>query len=361
MLGDDCKLGLWGCQVGLVLAVSLGVAQADAAEARTAEIRRAVKSLKRLERTCIEYAGRNPHKLLDAMVLEAVRLYEGAKYAPALDSILLGAAMYPKGAPRTYYGLQPGMVEIALRMPTDDEAALLPLDPKKYSWVMVAVANLSGVKLELGAMRAAVERDGFPVKDAAGRPVRSLAPEDGALKELLGARVLLLAPPPVNQGETATFPVVFPAFESWTEIRFVDDVNKIQASVKDYAAAWKNRGRYLRACRLVAKRRGGAPSVAKPGPGGRPKPRPAPEVEYVLVGSIKNEISAGQYGATLVEPLMAKRHRRFYVRRRNVNLAELRPVGETIMQLVTAGYKPKAGDKIYVRRAPKQAAARGLK
>ena len=328
--------------------------QAHAAEAGTGEIRGAVKTLKRLERTCVEYSGRNPHKLLDAMVLEAVRLYEAAKYDPALDSILLAAAMYPKGAPRTYYGLQPGMVEIALRMPTREEAALLPLDPKKYSWAMVAVGNLSGVKLELGAMRAAVERDGRPLKDAAGKPVESLTPEDPTLKELLGARARVLAPPAINQGETATFPIVFPAFEGWTEIRFVDDVNKIQTPVKDYSAIGKHRGRYLQARRLLAKHRARTPKVVEPEPDDdQPKPPPPPKIDYVLVGFIKNEISAGQYGVTLVEPLVAKLYRKFYIRRRNRNLAELRSVGETIMRLVTTRYKPKTGEGIYVRRAPK--------
>ena len=340
------------CQVAIALTSVVVAAAADAEE--TGDVRQAVKRLERLERTCAEYAGPNAHKLINAMMREAVRLYEGAKYDPALDSILLASAMLQPGAPRTYYGIQPAMVEIILRWPPKEEAVLLPLDSGKHTWVMVAVTNVSGVRLSLTGMRAVVERAGVPVKDNAGREIESLSPGDPATKTLLGADAVRLAPPAVDPGKTVTFPAVFSTFDRWTEIRFLEEQNKINAPVRNYTAIRANLGRTLRARKRAAAYRA---KLAKRAPS-KPEagdPATTPEGAYLLIGYIRNEVSVGKYGIQLVERELAKKHKTFYLRKNDVNKAELRPIGSgTIAELTTTTYKPKQGDGVYVlRKIPK--------
>lgn len=307
--------------------------------------------LERLERTCLEYSGPNIHKLLNAMTLEAVRLYETAKYDPAVDSILMAAAMHPESVPQTYYGLQPGLVEVALRWPSKEEAGLLPLDDREYTWVMVAIANLSGAKLDLAFLRAEVFRDGRPVTDASGQPVKSISPNDTELIRQLGDVARELRPGTTNPGETTSFPLVFPGFKRWTEIRFIDETNKINMSVRNYAEVAANVARYLRARKLAAERQRDEQPKPAPAEEGVP-PRPEPE-EYILVGYIRNEISAGKYGIRLIAAEVARRHERLYVRVRGQNVAELRASSpqRTIADLVEYDDKPKPGDGVYVRRS----------
>lgn len=346
----DCMVARAVCQALLAVAASIVAANAGAAEWDAERTRQAVKMVERLERTCVEYSGPNTHKLLNAMVLEAVRLYETAKYDPAIDSILLASAMYPEGTPRTYYGLQPGLVEIALRWPCKDEARLLALDPRDHTWVMVALANLSGVKLDLGLLRAEVFRDGRPATDAGGRPVRSIPSTDPDLIRQVGDASRELRPGAVNPGETTTFPMVFPVFKEWTEIQFIDETNKIDVAVRNYAEMAANVTRYLRARKLAAERRRDAQPAQTPSGGTGPKTE---SEEYALVGYIRNEISAGKYGIRLIAAELAKKHTRFYVRIRGQNLAELRSASpqRTIADAVDSDYKPRPGDGVYVRRA----------
>ena len=347
MVALNCRVVFRACQAALVVALCSAVLRAAGAEAGGADVPRAVKMLKRLENTCKGYHGANAHKLLDAMKLEAVRLYQEAKYDPALDAILLACAMYPAGSDQTYYGLQPGMVEIALRWPSKADAKLLALDAKQYRWAMVAVANLSGVKLDLAAMQAMVSQNSRAVTDASGKPTGSLIPNDPALKRVLGARLGLLARPTVNQGDTATFPVVFPSFGQWTDIRFVEEENKIDVVVTNYASVLRNLGRYRQARQIAAQHRGKRDATSSTGPttGGEAQPK---RPSYVLVGYIRNVISSGQYGIRIVDAGLAKKHSKLFVRLGNKNIAELRRMGSgTIAQVVRAEYEPRKGDGVY--------------
>jgi hypothetical protein len=216
---------------------------------------------------------------------------------------------------------------------------------------MVAVANLSGVRLDLRALRAAIKFDGDPVKDADGKPVVSLDPLHPDLKRALGAKVRLLQPPAVNQGETATFPVVFPAFLRWTQIRFVDELNKIDVVVKNYAAMVENLGRVLEARKLAAKYERKRPKrLPEPDPGTKPGP---PQDDYLLVGRVKNEVSVGRYGIELTHPKRVKGHKEFFIRVDGRTRAELIRIGSgTIAALATRTYRPKKGDAVYVRLRP---------
>ena len=354
MTGSDFRRGLPGCQAAVLLALLLPVLPAAGADDGADRVRSAAQKLKRLERTCVGYAGPDARKLLDTMTFEAVRLYEREKYEEALDSILLAAAIYPKDVPRTYYGLTP-LVRVTLRWPDKTEAALLPLDPKKYTWAMVALQNLSDVALDLKGIRAAVERDGRPVKDSAGKDVTSLLPDEHPeLKELLGGRARALSPGKVEQGETVTYPVVFPAFERWTEIRLSaksTGVN-IEAAVKNYAAMAGHQRRLRHAVRRAAALRVEIAKATQPKQTDPPNKPPPPKPEYLLVGRIKNRMSAEWYGIKL-ELRLTKQYRRFYVRE-GENVAEMLPsrTGATA-KLVRTGYKPKVGDRVYVRTAEK--------
>lgn len=354
MAGADSRRARGACQALVLLAVLALGGAACGGDAAGTEVRQAIKLLARLETTCTGYAGPNAHKLLNAMILEAVRLYEEANYEPALDSILRGYAMCPEGASRTYYGFKQGVVEVALRWPTKDEEPLAGLDPRKWTWVMVAVANLSGARMELGGLRASVERDGRPVKDAGGNDVQSVAPDDVELKRLLGPKAGELAPAAVNQAETVTFVVVFPAFERWTDIRFEHEAYRLDVRVRNYPDMSGNLGKYLEARKLAAGYREKAAKV-KPTPTAEPRPEPQPvrpRAEYILIGYIQNVITAGQsqYGIKLVDRKLAREHKTFYVRREESDVAELRPIGTgTIAELVSSGYKPVAGDGVYVR------------
>jgi len=343
----------------LGMAMLVAACPARGAEAPAENVRDDVKMLRRLEQAASEYTGPNAWKLLDATVLESVRLYEGAKYDPALDSILLAWAMYPAGVPRTYYGLQPGGAEVAVRWPSAEDAGLLPLDAKKYLWVMVAVANQSGVRIEIPGLRARVLYDGMPVKDAAGKPVVSLGPDDPELRKLLGAKAAVLTPGAVNQGETVTFPMVFPAFSRWNEIRFVDDANKIDVPVSDHAAMGRNLNRVLAARKLAEARRAKLAEIAKaaqpatrPGSAAKPAERALPP--YILIGYIQNRVQGTQYGIHLIEPALAREQAAFLIRRNDTTLAELRPLGSgSIAVLLTPNFTPKPGDPVYVKRQEK--------
>ena len=210
-------------------------------------------------------------------------------------------------------------------------------------------APVSVEDLDEHPMHAEVFRDGRPATDAGGRQVRSIPPGDPELSRQLGDASRELRPGAVNPGETVTFPLVFPAFKDWTEFQFIDETNKIDAFVRNYPEMAANVTRYLRARKLAAERR----RDAQPGPTGDGQPpKPVPE-EYVLVGYIRNEISAGKYGIRLVAADLAKKHVRFYVRVRGQNVAELRSASpqRTIADVVDSEYKPRPGDGVYVHRA----------
>ena len=339
------------CQVGLVLCAWAGapVLGADAGEGT---VRRAVRMLRRLERTCAEYDGPNAYKLVNALALEAVRLYEGANYDPALDSVLLAWGMFPSGRPRTYYGLQPGKIEVAVRWPSKSEAALMPLDAQKYAWVMVAVTNVSETGLRLRGLRAVVEYDGQPLKDSDGKPVESVSPDDGALRAALGRHAAAVRLPRVKKGRTVTFPMVFGPFRRWTEIRFVHEPNRIYAPVRNYAAIKLNLGRRMRAQRLAAAYRARIeakrPKEPQPGGGGA-QPTAVKKDRYVLIGYIRNEVARGKYGIQLIEPALAKQHKIFFVRYGGVHEAQLTAMGSgSIAELAPGALKPGKGDAVYV-------------
>ncbi|MFH1731908.1 MAG: hypothetical protein ABIF82_09710 [Planctomycetota bacterium] len=334
---------------------------AVAGEKNGEEVRRAVKMLRRLELTCTEYGGPNACRLLNAMMLEAVRLYEDANYDPALDSILLARAMFPRGVSITHYGLQPGVVEVAVRWPSKEEEALLPLDPGTYTWVMVAVTNRSGASLRLSGIRAVVEHEGLPLKNSSGRAVESITAGDPALAKVLGPRAAALRPVRVGKGRTVTFPMVFLRFPRWTEIRLVHEPSKIYAPVRNYAAMRGNLARQLRAKRravtYLAKIDAARP---QPEPGKPPVPRkPKPGPRYVLIGYIRNEIAGAKFGIRIIDSALAKEHKVFYVRQDGLNSAQLSAMGTgAIAELITTGRRPEVGDAVYVLvPPPKQAAA----
>jgi len=356
-----------GCQAAVALCALLA-APAAAGEKNENDVRRAVKMLRRLELTCTEYGGPNAYRLLNATMLEAVRLYEDANYDPALDSILLACAMFPRGVSRTHYGLQPGVVEVAVRWPSKAEGALLPLDPATYTWVMVAVTNTSGASLRLSGIRAVVEHEGQPLKNSPGRAVESIAPADRALAKALGPKAAALRPARVRKGRTVTFPMVFPRFRRWTEIRFVHEPSKIYAPVRNYAAIRGNLARQLRAKRraitYLARIDAAKPKPAAPGP--RPEPgkppvprKPKPGPRYVLIGYIRNEIAAARFGIRIIDAARARDHKVFYVRHNGLNSAQLSAMGTgSIAELTTDGRRPERGDAVYVLvPPPKQPAA----
>jgi len=331
--------------------VALLLAAATPAAGAAADLRGSIRMLERLEQTCLEYRGPNAEKLCDALALEGVRVHETVRYDPALDSVLLAWALYPEGVGRTYYGVRAGLVEIAVRRPTPKEAELLPLDPDRYGWLMVAATNLSEVRLDLSALRASVRDE----SGSAGRrtgAVESLPADDPGLVRALGGKARLLVPPAVGQGKEVAFPVVFPAHDKWTEVRFVDAGNHIDVAVTDYAALPQHLGRWLRAEKRAAARRdrpadGGAGDTASPDAAGR-------EEEYVLVGTIRNRITPGRYGIRVVDAERLKGRTELLVRngggRRQ---ARLKPIGSgTIAELVATegGYEPRKGDAVYVRR-----------
>lgn len=346
---------LAACQVALCV---LMAAPAMGSDAGNGDVRQAVTMLKRLERTCLEYDGPNAHKLLNAMTLEAVRLYENANYDPALDSVLLASAMFPRGGPRTYYGLQPRMIEAAVRWPSKAEAKLLPLDAGKYAWVMVAVTNVSDRSLRLAGLRAVVEVDGSPLKNSDGETVESIPPDDKALRTALGRKAAALKPPRVKKGRTVSFPMVFRPFRQWTGIRLVHEPNKIYAEVRNYPAIKRHLSRHLRAQRVAAHHRAkmDAIRVANTKPAG-PDAKPASTNRYVLIGYIRNEISAGKFGIQLVDAALAKQHKTFFVRRDGSESARLSPFGSGSIAAVTVERrKPEKGDGVYVSVKPKDGA-----
>lgn len=356
---------LGGCQAAVLLCALLA-SPAAAGEKNGGDVRRAAKMLRRLELTCSEYGGPNAYRLLNATMLEAVRLYEDANYDPALDSILLAWAMFPRGVSRTHYGLQPGMIEVAVRWPSKADAALLPLDPAAYTWVMVAVTNTSDASLRLRGVRAVVEHEGQPLKDSSGRAVESIAPGDAALAKALGPKAAALRPARVRKGRTVTFPMVFPRFLRWTEMRFVHEPSKIYAPVRNYAAIRGNLARQLRAQRRAvtylasidaARSKEAAPKP--PAEPGKPAVPPKPKPRYVLIGYIRNEIGAGKFGIRLIDAARAGNHKVFYVRHNNRNSAELSAMGTgSIADLLTKGRRPERGDAVYVLvPPPKQPAA----
>jgi len=349
-----------GCQAAVALCALLA-APAAAGEKNENDVRRAVKMLRRLELTCTEYGGPNAYRLLNATMLEAVRLYEDANYDPALDSILLACAMFPRGVSRTHYGLQPGVVEVAVRWPSKAEGALLPLDPATYTWVMVAVTNTSGASLRLSGIRAVVEHEGQPLKNSPGRAVESIAPADRALAKALGPKAAALRPARVRKGRTVTFSMVFPRFRRWTEIRFVHEPSKIYAPVRNYAAFRGNLARQLRAKRraitYLARIDAARPKPVAPGP--RPEPGKPPVPRYELIGYIRNEIAAARFGIRIIDAARARDHKVFYVRHNGLNSAQLSAMGTgSIAELTTDGRRPERGDAVYVLvPPPKQPAA----
>jgi hypothetical protein len=344
-----------------LLLASRPVRAADAAAPH--DVREAVRQLKRLRQTCLEHNEDDDAlaKLVNVLLLEGVRLYEGSQYEPALDSILLAGALGPDDAVRTHYGVQPRLVEVAVRWPNGDEAKLLPLDATEYRWAMVAVANVSGVRLDLRAMHAGILREGKPVAGADGKPITSLTGDDASMRRQLGVRARLLVPPAAEQGGSATFPVVFPAFGEWTAIRFVDPVNKIDLTVRNYPRTLRHLGRFLAARKLADERdkriaklrqKSRPPDPPKP----RPKPNPRPEKptqEWILVGLIRNEITSGQYGIDIREQRLLRtfRVRHFYVRIAGNTIATLKPIGRgSIAVVVRSTRRPLPKDLVFVRR-----------
>jgi hypothetical protein len=352
MMDADCRPHARMCQVAravlMVLTVMCGPSTL-AADATVAETRRSIKLLKRLQRTSSEYHGPGRHRLLDAMTLEAVRLYESAKYDPALDVVLLAAEMYPENAERSHYGVQPEVVELEARWPTKDEAKLLPMSSKSHRWAMIAVANVSGVKLDLAELRATVLRNGRPLKGADGKPVESISPLDPKIRTLLGPKSVVLLPGQVNPGESAKFVVAFPAFDDWTGLRFVDERNRIDVTVRDYAGMVTHLARLLRARKLAAtyeKKRPVVTTTVKPVDN---KPPKVAYTGYVLIGYVRNRIAEGKYGIRLTSRALARKHRIYYVRGSGKTLAQLRRVGSgAIVDLLTDGYAPLAGDPVFV-------------
>ena len=349
------------CQVAVILCAGMG-APALGADGDKDTVRRAVRMLRRLERTCSEYDGPNAHKLVNALALEAVRLYESANYDPALDSVLLAWGMFPAGKPRTYYGVQPGKIEVAVRWPSRKEAALMPLDARKYAWVMVAVTNVSEASLRLRGLRAVVEYDGQPLQDADGKQVVSISPDDAVLRAALGRMAAALCPPRVKKNRTVTFPMVFGRFRRWTEIRFVHEPSKIYAPVRNYAEIKRNLGRRVRAQRLAAAYRAKieAKRSKEPQPGGGgEQPKTDPNEQYVLIGYIRNEVGAGRFGIQLIEPALAKQHTTFFVRQDGLTRSELTPMGSgSIAALAAGGLKPEKGAAVYVLVKPKKKAGK---
>ena len=171
------------------------------------------------------------------------------------------------------------------------------------------------------------------------------------MRELLGKKVLSLRPGAVSEGESVAFPVVFPAFGRWTEIRFVQVPNKISVPVRNYAGMVENLGRLLRARKAAAAyHEKVAEAVRLRAAAATTRGKAAPKPEYVLVGYVRNEISAGKYGIRLVEYALAGKYRTFYVRKLGRTRAELRSIGSgTIAELITDGYRPGQGDGVYVR------------
>ena len=349
------------CQVALAVGVST-CALALGADAGNAEVRNAVLMLRRLERTCSEYDGPNADKLVNALALEAVRLYEGSNYDPALDSVLLAWGMSPAGKPRTYYGLQPGMIEVAVRWPSKKEAALMPLDARKYAWVMVAVTNVSAKSLRLSGLRAVVEYDGQPLKNVDGKLVESIPPDDRALRAALGRMATTLRPPRVKKGETATFPMVFDRFRRWTEIRFVHEPRRIYAPVRNYAKIKRNFGRRMRAQRVAATYRARieakrAKNLQAGAGGDGPKAGVEEKERYVLIGYIRNEVAPGKFGIKLVDAKLAKDHETYFVRQNGVEVARLTRLGSgSIAERRPGGRKPGKGSGVYVLVKPKKKA-----
>ena len=364
MAEGDFMRTLTACQVALALSAWV-CAPAMGADAAEDEVHRTVRMLRRLERTCSEYDGPNAYKLVNAMALEAVRLYEGANYDPALDSVLLAWGMSPRGRPRTYYGLQPGMIEVAVRWPSKKEAALMPLDARKYAWVMVAVTNVSETGLRLRGLRAVVECDGLPLKDSDGKPVVSIPADNPALRAALGRMAASIRLPRVKKGHTVTFPMVFGPFRRWTEIRFVHELNKIYAPVRNYAGIKRNLGRRLQAQRLAATYRAKIearrPKDPQPGAGGG-QPKAGASEGYVLIGYIRNEVAAGKFGIQLIEPALAKRHKTFFIRQDGVESARLTSIGSgSIAELAPGGARPGKGAAVYVFVKPQKSAGKKKK
>jgi len=349
----DCKVVAIVCQAAvpaLIVLTCAGIAEAGDAGDVAGKVRQAVERLKQLEQTCIEYTGPNAARVLDATTLEAVRLYEGSKYEPAIDTLLLAWALHPRGATRTYYGTEPGTAEIAVQWLSDEDANLLAVDPQKQTWVLVSITNLSDARIDLSGLRASVMRDGRAVRDSAGEPVTSLAADD--LRQLLGDKARL-APDSVKPRTAATFATAFPAFDQWTEMRFTTGDGKLDVVVRNYAAMREHLAA-LRQARKVADAHRVKP-VEEPQVGEQVE-GPPPEAEpdpYALIGLIRNEIQPGKYGVQLLDAKLARKHKIFYVRRDGVNEAELNPIGSgTIAEMTTRGYKPRQGDRVYVYEKP---------
>lgn len=350
----DCRCRAIVCQAAMITLIVLCFltnAAAGDAEDVAADVRQAVERLKQLERTCIEYTGPNAARILDATILEAVRLYEGAKYEPAIDTVLLAWSLSPEDEPRTYHGVDSDKAEIAVQWPSDRDADLIAVDAQDQTWVIVSIKNLSDISIDLSGLRASVMRDGRAVRDSADEPVTSLAFDD--LRQLLGNKAGLV-PESVEAGAAATFVMVLPAFDQWTEMRFAAGDGKLDVAVRDYAAMREHLAALRQARKLAEAYRAEMaeePQADEPGEVPPPKAEPDP---YALVGLIRNEIQPGKYGIQLLDAKLAKKHKIFYVRKEGINQAELNPIGSgTIAEVTTKGYEPKQGDRVYVYEKPK--------
>jgi hypothetical protein len=250
------------------------------------------------------------------------------------------------------------MVEVAVRWPSRKEAALMPLNARKYVWVMVAVTNTSPASLRLSGLRAVVEYDGLPLDNADGKPVESIPPDDRALRAALGRMTATLRPPRVKKGDTVTFPMVFARFGRWTEMRFVHEHRKINSPVRNYAEIKRNFGRRMRAQRLAATYRARIEAKwAKNPPTGAGGDQANEKERYVLIGYIRNEVGAGKFGIRLVDAKLAKEHKTYYVRQSGVEVARLTSMGSgTIAERRPGGRRPDKGSGVYVLVKPKEKA-----
>jgi hypothetical protein len=203
------------------------------------------------------------------------------------------------------------------------------------------------------AARALVEEPNHTVREA----------KEELLRTVLDARAPLLVPGAVEQGGSVTFPVVFPAFRKWTTIRFVDPVNKIDATVKNYAGMLRHLGRYRKAQDLADARDARLAKLHKPTkPPDRPRPKPPvkptpkpprPESRWIRIGTVRNEIAKDQFGIKITNRDLLKKYtvRHFYVRIADQTIATLRPLGGGGVAVVeTPTRTPLRGGAVFVRR-----------
>jgi hypothetical protein len=189
--------------------------------------------------------------------------------------------------------------------------------------------------------------------------VASLAPDSRQLGALTRAQRGLLLPPEADSGETVTFPMVFPAFDKWTTIRFEEPVNRIRVAVKNYSRIKTHLDRAVRARRLAKK------YMARMKPHDEGEGQGTGRTEnagYVLVGYVRNEMNnaPGKYVLRLVNQKAAEGRTVFYVRADGDTVAELRPIGSgTIAEYVRGRRTPQRGDAAFVPAADRDRKGKG--